>query len=161
MGKVSVKNGDLLAFGQAGLLNIDYSQAAPEHGYKVFKTLRALKDAIKDVEEQRSELIRKHVPDDLLGKMQEYERAKDKSADGLMTAAEYAAGAKKLKGAFKDVSQLLDDSTDLEARPVPFDIYFAMKKDNKDILRPGLDFLLEGVLWEDSSDKADGAAAGE
>lgn len=160
MGKVSVRNGDLLAFGQAGLLNIDYSQAAPEHGYKVFKTLRALKDAIKDVEEQRSELIRKHVPDDLLGKMQEYERAKDKSADGLMTASEYAEGSKKLQVAFKDVKQLLDDSTDVEARPVPFDIYFAMKKDNKDILRPGLDFLLEGVLWEEEAvsevaDKAD------
>ena len=160
MGKVSIKNGDLLASGQAGLLNIDYSQAAPEHGYKVFKTLRALKDAIKDVEEQRSELIRKHVPDDLLGKMQEYERAKDKSADGLMTASEYAEGSKKLQVAFKDVKQLLDDNTDVEARPVPFDIYFAMKKDNKDILRPGLDFLLEGVLWEEEAvsevaDKAD------
>ena len=145
-------NRDLMSL--SAILNLEYSGVEPAHSYKIYKTLRSLRDAIKALEEQRADLVRHHVSDDELRKAQAYEQAKDKTAEGLISAAEYAQTLEKLQTAQTEVNELLEDEVSLDVRPVPYTVYFSLKKDNKDALRPNVDMLLEGVMWQENEDEA-------
>lgn len=144
-----MKNAEIIALVNRGLLNLDYSNIAAAQSYKIFKTLRAFKDAAKAYDEQRAELVRRHVPDEELGKAQAYEQAKDRTAEGLMSAEDYAKVLEKLRTAQDEVNELLGDEVELDARPVPFEVYFALKKDNRELLRPDADMMLEGIMWKE------------
>lgn len=157
--KAVIKNIDLLATVNRGLLNINTSDLTAEDGYKVFRTLKALRQAAEAFEESRKELVRSKVSDEEQEKAKAYDEAKDKSAEGLMTAEERRAVAGKVAEAGKAVLPLLEDSSEIEVRPLTFEAYFGLKAKNGDVLRSDMDMMLEGVLWADADEEkpAEGA----
>ena len=57
----AIKNGELVALVNRGLLNIDYTEVDGGQAYKVYRFLRDVRKAAQDIEEQRGELVRRHV----------------------------------------------------------------------------------------------------
>ena len=154
--KAAIKNIDLLQAVNRGLLNLNISDLTAEDGYKVFRTLKALRKAAEAFEETRMELVRSKVSDGEQEKARAYDEAKDKSAEGLISAEERKAIAEKVEEAGKAVLPLLNDTSEVEVRPVPFAAWFKLKRRN-DVLTTDMDMLLEGVLWQDGEeDKAGG-----
>ena len=156
--KASMRNIDLLATVNRGLLNINTSDLTAEDGYKVFRTLKALRQAAEAFEEARKELVRSKVSDEEQEKAKAYDEAKDKTAEGLITAEERKVIAGKVEEAGKAVLPLLEDSSEIEVRPLTFEAYFVLKAKNGDVMRSDMDLMLEGVLWADGDEKkpADG-----
>ena len=150
--KAAIKNIDLLAAVNRGLLNLNISDITAEDGYKVFRTLKALRKAAEAFEETRMELVRSKVSDAEQEKARAYDEAKDKSAEGLISAEERKAIAGKVEEAGKAVLPLLNDTSEVEVRPVPFAAWFKLKRRN-DILTTDMDMLLEGVLWKDGEEE--------
>lgn len=144
-----------------GALSLDTSALEVEDGYKVFRTLRSLKEAAKSFDEQKVEIVKSRVPDEELRRAQEYERAGDKTAEGLMSRADYEAVIAKLGEANRLVVKLAEDEVDVEARPVPFKVYHALKKANGGVLKSDVDIALEGVLWKDEEEMKDEPAGAE
>ena len=166
--KAAIKNIDLLQAVNRGLLNINTSDLTAEEGYKVFRTLKALRKAAEAFEETRMELVRSKVSDEEQEKARAYDEAKDKSAEGLISAEERKAIAgglisaeerKAIAGrvaeAGKAVLPLLNDTSEVEVRPVPFTAWFKLKRRN-DVLTTDMDMLLEGVLWQDGDGGGEG-----
>lgn len=151
--KATVKNGDLFTMAWRGLFSIDTSALDADEGYKVFKTIKALKKAYDPLEEQRLELIRSKISDEEREKAIAYEQAGGKSAEGLITAEEYKAIREKDREAQKAVMLLDRDTAEVEVRPIPFASYFSLKKANKG-LKADMDGLLEGILWQDEEEQA-------
>lgn len=145
----TIKNGSIIQLVNLGILDIDYSCVEPENGYKVFKTLRSIKNAAKEIDAQRTEIVKQHITDEELMKMRQYAAAKDKSGDGIISQEEYAAGTKKLDAATNEIEHLFDDETKIDVRPIPFASYFGLKKANKDKMNNIVDDLLEDILWKD------------
>lgn len=150
--KVNIKNTDLLAIAGKGLFSLDTAALTAEDGYKVFRTVKALKKAYEAFEEQRVEIIHSKVSDEEQEKARAYERASDKTAEGIISEEEYKGIFAKLEEAAKSLAPLFSDSTEVEARPISFSSYFALKKANKE-LKSDLDVLLEGILWEDEGNE--------
>ena len=149
MSNVKMKYADLAAVAQRGVLSVDNSSLEVEDGYKVFRTLRALKEAAKSFDDQKTEIIKSRVSEEELGKAQAYEKAEDKAAEGLMSKADYEKFIAKLNEANRLVAKLVEDEVEVEVRPVSFKSYFALKKANKDVLKTDMDMVLEGVMWQD------------
>lgn len=148
MGK-AIKNGNILQIVNLGILDIDYSCIESENGYKVFKTLRAIKNAAKEIDSQRAEIVKQHITDEELAKMREYEDAKGEKRENLISPEEYASGTEKINAATKEISHLFDDETTIDVRPIPFKAYFELKKANKEKLNNAMDDILEDILWKD------------
>lgn len=160
MSRVSIKNGDIIGLVNRGLLNIDYTEVDGGQAYKVYRFLRDVRKAAQDIEEQRGELVRRHVSDEELRKAQAYEAALKEKKEPEMSEEEYKAVIAKLSEAGKEVEALMNDTTDIDVRPVPFSEFFKMKKVNKTFFATDVDIALEGVLWKDEdvpegSDKTD------
>ena len=149
----AIKNGELVALVNRGLLNIDYTEVDGEQEYKVYRFLRDVRKAAQDIEEQRGELVRRHVSDEELRKAQAYEAALKEKKEPEMSEEDYKAVIAKLSEAGKEVEALMNDTTDIDARPVPFCEFFKMKKANKGFFTTDVDIALEGVLWKDEEDK--------
>ena len=115
--KAAIKNIDLLQAVNRGLLNLNTSDLTAEDGYKVFRTLKALRKAAEAFEESRKELVRSKVSDEEQEKARAYDEAKDKSAEGLITAEERKAIAGRVAEAGKAVLPLLNDTSEVEVRP--------------------------------------------
>lgn len=158
MSKTSMKNRDIMALVGAGLLGIDYSDADGGQAYKVYRFLRDVRNAARDIEEQRGELVRRHVSEEELRGAQAYEAARRDKREPEMSEEEYRAVIAKLSEAGGEVEALMDDSTEMDVRPIPSDDYFRLKKANAGILKFFADELLEGVLWNDREGK-DGPGA--
>lgn len=150
--KAAIKNIDLLQAVNRGLLNLNISDLTAEDGYKVFRTLKALRKAAEAFEETRMELVRSKVSDGEQEKARAYDEAKDKSAEGLISAEERKAIAEKVAEAGEAVLPLLNDTSEVEVRPVPFAAWFKLKRRN-DVLTTDMDMLLEGVLWAEEDEK--------
>lgn len=157
--KATLKNIDLLQVVNRGLLNINTSDLTAEEGYKVFRTLKALRKAAEAFEETRMELVRSKVSDEEQEKARAYDEAKDKSAEGFITSEERKAIASKTAEAGKAVLPLLNDSSEVEVRPVTFSAWFKLKRRN-DVLTTDMDMLLEGVLWQDGEEEEKDEPAG-
>lgn len=158
MSRIAMKNRDIVSLVNMGVLNVDYSVVDGRDAYKVYRTLRDIRKAAQDIEEQRGELIRRHVSDEEIRKAQAYETAVKSKKEPEMTGEEYAAVIAKLNEAGKEIESLMNDTTEIDVRTIPFGEYFKVKKANKDLLKPAADFILEGVLWKDEDD---GKEAGE
>lgn len=146
--KAAIKNIDLLAAVNRGLLNLNTSDLTAEEGYMVFRTLKALRKAAEAFEETRMELVRSKVSDEEQEKARAYDEAGDKTAGGLISAEERKAIAGRVAEAGKAVLPLLNDTSEVEVRPVPYPSWFKLKRRNE-ILTTDMDMLLEGVLWQD------------
>lgn len=153
--KAAIKNIDLLQAVNRGLLNLNTSDLTAEEGYKLFRTLKALRKAAEAFEETRLELVRSKVSDEEQEKARAYDEAKDKSAEGLISAEERKAIAGRVAEAGKAVLPLLNDTSEVEVRPVPFTAWFKLKRRN-DVLTTDMDMLLEGVLWQDGDGGGEG-----
>ena len=149
MSRVSIKNGDIIGLVNRGLLNIDYTEVDGGQAYKVYRFLRDVRKAAQDIEEQRGELVRRHVSEEELRKAQSYEAALKEKKEPEMSEEDYKAAIAKLSEAGKEVEALMNDTTDIDARPVPFEEYFKMKKANKQFFTTDVDIALEGVLWQE------------
>ena len=160
MSRVSIKNGDIIGLVNRGLLNIDYTEVDGGQAYKVYKFLRDVRKAAQDIEEQRGELVRRHVSEDELRKAQAYEDAKKENKEPEMSEEDYKAVIANLSEAGKEVEALMNDTTDIDVRPVPFCEFFKMKKANKGFFTTDVDIALEGVLWKDEEEMKDEPAAG-
>ena len=160
MSKASIKNGDIIGLVNRGLLNIDYTEVDGGQAYKVYRFLRDVRKAAQDIEEQRGELVRRHVSEEELRKAQSYEAALKEKKEPEMSEEDYKAAIAKLSEAGKEVEALMNDTTDIDARPVPFEEYFKMKKANKQFFTTDVDIALEGVLWKDEEEMKDEPAAG-
>lgn len=160
MSRVSIKNGDIIGLVNRGLLNIDYTEVDGGQAYKVYRFLRDVRKAAQDIEEQRGELVRRHVSEEELRKAQSYEAALKEKKEPEMSEEDYKAVIAKLSEAGKEVESLMNDTTDIDARPVPFEEYFKMKKANKQFFTTDVDIALEGVLWKDEEEMKDEPAAG-
>lgn len=156
-----IKNGELVALVNRGLLNIDYTEVDGEHAYKVYRFLRDVRKAVMDIEEQRGELVRRHVSEEELRKAQAYEAALKDKKEPEMSEEDYKAVIARLSEAGKEVESLMNDTTDIDARPVPFEEYFKMKKANKGFFTTDVDIALEGVLWKDEEERKDEPAGTE
>lgn len=154
--KAIMKNLDLLAAVNRGVLNLNTSDLTAEEGYKVFRSLKAMRKAAEAFEETRTELVRSKVSDEEQQKAKEYDAAKDRTAEGLVTAEERKAIAGKVEEAGKAVLPLLNDVSEMDVRPVSFEVYYKLKKKNGDVLRADIDMMLEGVLWQDADEKDGG-----
>ena len=157
----AIKNGELVALVNRGLLNIDYTEVDGGQAYKVYRFLRDVRKAAQDIEEQRGELVRRHVSEDELRKAQSYEDAKKENKAPEMSEEGYKAVIAKLSEAGKEVEALMNDTTDIDARPVPFCEFFKMKKANKGFFTTDVDIALEGVLWKDEEERKDEPAGTE
>lgn len=160
MSRASIKNGDIIGLVNMGILNVDYSEVDGGQAYKVYRFLRDVRKAAQDIEEQRGELVRRHVSEEELRKAQAYEAALRDKKETEMSEEEYRAVIAKLSEAGREVEALMNDTTAIDARPIPFADYFRLKKSNKEMFRPGVDFALEGVLWKDEEEKKDKDKAG-
>ena len=149
----AIKNGELVALVNRGLLNIDYTEVDGEQAYKVYRFLRDVRKAAQDIEEQRGELVRRHVSEEELRKAQSYEAAKKENKEPEMSEEDYKAVIAKLSEVGKEVEALMNDTTDIDVRPVPFCEFFKMKKANKGFFTTDVDIALEGVLWKDEERK--------
>lgn len=152
MSRIAMKNRDIVSLVNMGVLNVDYSVVDGKDAYKVYRTLRDIRKAAQDIEEQRGELIRRHVSDEEVRKAQAYEAAVKDKKEPERTGEEYAAVVAKLNEAGKEIESLMNDTTEIDVRTIPFGEYFKVKKANKDLLKPAADFILEGVLWKDEDD---------
>lgn len=161
MSRVSIKNGDIIGLVNRGLLNIDYTEVDGGQAYKVYRFLRDVRKAAQDIEEQRGELVRRHVSEEELRKAQAYEDALKEKKEPEMSEEDYKAAIAKLSEAGKEVEALMNDTTDIDARPVPFEEYFKMKKANKGFFTTDVDIALEGVLWKDEEEMKDEPAGTE
>lgn len=157
----AMKNGELVALVNRGLLNIDYTEVDGGQAYKVYRFLRDVRKAVMDIEEQRGELVRRHVSDEELRKAQAYEAAKKENKEPEMSKEEYKAVIAKLSEAGREVESLMNDTTDINVRPMPFAEYFKMKKANKGFFTTDVDIVLEGVLWQDEEEGKDEPAGTE
>lgn len=157
----AISNGELVALVNRGLLNIDYTEVDGGQAYKVYKFLRDVRKAVMDIEEQRGELVRRHVSEEELRKAQSYEAALKEKKEPEMSEEDYKAVIAKLSEAGKEVESLMNDTTDIDARPVPFEEYFKMKKANKGFFTTDVDIALEGVLWKDEEERKDEPAGTE
>ena len=157
----AIKNGELVALVNRGLLNIDYTEVDGGQAYKVYRFLRDVRKAAQDIEEQRGELVRRHVSEEELRKAQTYEAALKEKKEPEMAEEEYKAVIAKLSEAGKEVEALMNDTTDIDARPVPFCEFFKMKKANKGFFTTDVDIALEGVLWQDEEERKDEPAGTE
>ena len=160
MSRVSIKNGDIIGLVNRGLLNIDYTEVDGGQAYKVYRFLRDVRKAAQDIEEQRGELVRRHVSEDELRKAQAYEDALKEKKEPEMPEEDYKAAIAKLSEAGKEVEALMNDTTDIDARPVPFEEYFKMNMANQQFFTTDVDIALEGVLWKDEEEMKDEPAAG-
>lgn len=161
MSRVSIKNGDITGLVNRGLLNIDYTEVDGGQAYKVYRFLRDMRKAAQDIEEQRGELVRRHVSEEELRKAQAYEAALKDKKEPEMSEEDYKAVIARLLEAGKEVEALMNDTTDIDARPVPFEEYFKMKKANKGFFTTDVDIALEGVLWQDEEERKDEPAGTE
>lgn len=161
MSRVSIKNGDIIGLVNRGLLNIDYTEVDGGQAYKVYRFLRDVRKAVTDIEEQRGELVRRHVSDEELRKAQAYEAALKEKKEPEMSEEEYKAVIAKLSEAGREVESLMTDTTDIDVRPVPFSEFFKMKKANKTFFATDVDIALEGVLWQDEEERKDEPAGAE
>lgn len=153
MSRVSIKNGDIIGLVNMGILNVDYSEVDGGQAYKVYRFLRDVRKAAQDIEEQRGELVRRHVSEEELRKAQAYEAALKDKKEPEMSEEDYKAVIARLSEAGKEVEALMNDTTEIDIRTIPFGEYFKLKKANREMFRPGADFALEGVLWKDEEDK--------
>lgn len=160
MSRVSMKNADIIGLVNRGLLNIDYTEVDGGQAYKVYRFLRDVRKAAQDIEAQRGELVRRHVSEEELRKAQSYEAALKEKKEPEMSEEDYKAAIAKLSEAGKEVEALMNDTTDIDARPVPFSEFFKMKKANKGFFTTDVDIALEGVLWKDEEEMKDEPAAG-
>lgn len=160
MSRVDMKNADIVGLVNAGLLNIDYSEVDGGQAYKVYRFLRDVRQAARDIEEQRGELVRRHVSEEELRRAQAYEAARRDKREPEMSETEYGEVIAKLSEAGGEVEALMNDSTGIDVRPIPFADYFRLKKSNKEMFRPGVDFALEGVLWKDGDGEEKDEPAG-
>ena len=149
----AIKNGELVALVNRGLLNIDYTEVDGGQAYKVYRFLRDVRKAAQDIEEQRGELVRRHVSEEELRKAQSYEAALKDKKEPEIPEEDYKAVIAKLSEAGREVESLMNDTTDIDARPVPFEEYFKMKKSNKGFFTTDVDIALEGVLWKDEEER--------
>lgn len=160
MSRASIKNGDIIGLVNMGILNVDYSEVDGGQAYKVYRFLRDVRKAAQDIEEQRGELVRRHVSEEELRSAQAYEASLKEKKEPEMPEAEYRAVVAKLSEAGKEVDALMNDTTEIDVRTIPFGEYFKLKKANREMFRPGADFALEGVLWkgdeEENKDKTGG-----
>ena len=185
MSRTGIRNGEIVSLVNMGILNVDYSSVDGAQAYKVYRFLRDLRKAAQDIEEQRGELVRRHVSEEELKKAQAYEAALKEKKEPEMSGEDYRAVAyeaalkekkepemsgedyraviAKLSEAGKEVAALMNDTTDIDVRPVPFEEYFKLKKANRELFRPSVDMALEGVLWKDvdMEVKEDGGGEGE
>lgn len=161
MSRVSIKNGDIIGLVNRGILNIDYTEVDGGQAYKVYRFLRDVRKAAQDIEEQRGELVRRHVSEEELRKAQTYESALKEKKEPEMSEEDYKAVIAKLSEAGKEVEALMNDTTEIDVRTIPFGEYFKLKQANREMLRPGADIALEGVLWKDEEDKDEPAAGAE
>lgn len=157
----AISNGELVALVNRGLLNVDYTEVDGGQAYKVYKFLRDVRKAVMDIEEQRGELVRRHVSEEELRKAQAYEASKKENKAPEMSEEEYKTILAKLSEAGKEVEALMNDTTDIDARPVPFAEFFKMKKANKEFFTTDVDIALEGVLWKDEEEMKDEPAGAE
>lgn len=157
----AISNGELVALVNRGLLNVDYTEVDGGQAYKVYKFLRDVRKAVMDIEEQRGELVRRHVSEEELRKAQAYEASKKENKEPEMSEEEYKTILAKLSEAGKEVEALMNDTTDIDARPVPFAEFFKMKKANKEFFTTDVDIALEGVLWKDEEEMKDEPAGAE
>lgn len=161
MSKVSIKNGDIIGLVNTGILNVDYSEVDGGQAYKVYRFLRDVRKAAQDIEEQRGELVRRHVSEEELRKAQAYEAALKEKKEPEMSEEDYKAVIARLSEAGKEVESLMNDTTDIDVRPVPFCEFFKMKKANKEFFSTDVDIALEGVLWQDEEERKDEPAGAE
>lgn len=131
----------------AGLLALNYSGIGAEDGYKVYRTLRSIRPWFMDMVAQQNEIVHKHLTDDEIRGMIAYETAVDRTAEGIMSDEEYQACQVKYAEANIDIQPLLEDESDIDIRPVSFQVYYKIKEANKEILNFCADDLLEGILW--------------
>ena len=157
----AIKNGELVALVNRGLLNIDYTEVDGGQAYKVYRFLRDVRKAAQDIEEQRGELVRRHVSEEELRKAQSYEAALKDKKEPEIPEEDYKAVIAKLSEAGKEVESLMNDITDINVRPVPFCEFFKMKKANKEFFTTDVDIALEGVLWKDEEESKDEPAGTE
>ena len=153
MSRVSIKNGDIIGLVNKGILNVDYSDVDGGQAYKVYRFMRDVRKAAQDIEEQRGELVRRHVSEEEIRKAQSYEAALKEKKEPEMSEEDYKAVIAKLSEAGKEVEALMNDTTEIDVRPVPFCEFFKMKKANKGFFTTDVDIALEGVLWQDEEDK--------
>lgn len=161
MSRVSIKNGDIIGLVNKGILNVDYSDVDGGQAYKVYRFLRNVRKAAQDIEEQRGELVRRHVSEEELRKAQSYEAALKEKKEPEMSEEDYKAVIAKLSEAGKEVEALMNDTTEIDVRPVPFCEFFKMKKANKGFFTTDVDIALEGVLWQDEEERKDEPAGTE
>ena len=161
MSRASIKNGDIIGLVNTGILNVDYSEVDGGQAYKVYRFLRDVRKAAQDIEEQRGELVRRHVSEEELRKAQAYEAALKEKKEPEMSEEDYKAVIARLSEAGKEVEALMNDTTEIDIRTIPFGEYFKLKKANREMFRPGADFALEGVLWQDEEERKDEPAGAE
>lgn len=148
----TIKNKVLIDLSNKGLFTLDYSGLDAKGGYKVLRTVTALRKAAAALEQERAAILKERVGADDMRKAQQYERATDKTAEGIITAEEYSAIMLRFVAALGLIKELLEDEVEVDARPLDFETYFTLKKANKDVLTADADVLLEGLLWQEDEE---------
>ena len=152
---MKVKNSLILSLAQTSVLDIDYTRIPAKHAYKVFKFKRELGKAYKELEEQRSQIIKNALGDDY-DKVAEYESARQ-SGDSKKTVLNETSYKKLIEEMFVKAGPMLEElyneEVDLPLATIPFETYFVLKVENKDICTDRVDQLLAGILFDDGENK--------
>ena len=142
-----MKNIDILNLANAGVFSVSANTFDAAHAYKVVKFKSAVRKAAVAIDEQQKELTKEAGIED--------PQAFDKERAELIKSKANPERLEQLNAQFKRLLELREkfynDDVELEGvRTIPYEQFFALQKENKDIQGKPLDAfadILEGVLW--------------
>lgn len=143
-----MKTIDILNLANAGVFSVSANSLDAAHAYKVIKFKSAVRKAAAAIDEAQKELTKEAGIED--------PQAFDKERSELIKSKANPERLAELNAQFGRLMELRDkfynDDVELEGvKTIPYDQFFALQKENKDLEHKPLDAfadLLEGVLWE-------------
>lgn len=127
---------------------VDHTVLDASQEYKVYKFVRELGKAIREIGEEKDGIIASVLTKEEMAKGAEYEIAKKANVPCKTTPEEFKAIREKY---FPLLLETLNSNIEFPDLPkIPMADYFKLKKANPAILTNEIDALLDGVLWEDA-----------
>ncbi len=144
-----MRNLDIIILANAGILRATSYELKPDEAYQFYRLKKQIKAAVDSIREAETELVRTVGIDDPRAFD---ERTKELSGKEELTAeeqAEYEAHGAKLVKLDELRKALYEDETEIRVKPVPFDSWFKLQKENakSNALGGEAESILEGVFW--------------
>lgn len=142
-----MKNGQIVALCNAGVLQMQALSLDATQAYKVYKFRKAVEKAYNDIIEAQKGLIKeagiedgKTFTDRLKALRGKKERT-DEEAEELEKMNSQDTDLGKL------ITELYEDDTAIDCKALPYEAWHALRKENKLLADNGIETVLLDVLW--------------